>query len=64
MQDTRKRMEKKERVSKKFLLSLLEPYLPTLKTNQKIIDLSIRTFLDDYEFTYVIIEERGGVNNS
>jgi len=52
----------KEKISKKFLLSLLEPYQPTLMSGEKIVDLSILTLGDSFHFTYTI--EKGGVKNS
>jgi hypothetical protein len=58
----RKRREYKEKVSKKFLMSLLEPYYPTLKPGEEITDLSITTHLEEYVFNYIIMG--GGVKDS
>ena len=57
-----RRRELKERVSKTFLLSLLEPFLPILKEGEKITDLAIKSNLDTFDFTYIIMG--GGANNN
>ena len=59
----KKRREIKEKVTKEFLINLLAPFHPTLKTGEKIANLSIKTYMNDFDFVYVIIEE-GGVENS
>jgi hypothetical protein len=57
------KLKRKEKVSKAFLIGLLEPFHPTLKTGEKIVDLFIRTNQDNtFEFTYVIMG--GGVKDS
>jgi hypothetical protein len=58
----RKRRVTKDKVAKKFLLSLLEPYQPILMPGEKITDLSILTDVDHFEFKYTIM--KGGVENS
>lgn len=54
----------KEKVSKEFLLSLLEPFHPTLKKGEKIVDLTITEdlFKDEFYINYIIKE--GGVQDS
>lgn len=52
----------KETVSKGFLLSLLEPFHPTLKPNEKIVNLNFKNEFNTIEITYTIAE--GGVKDS
>lgn len=51
----------KEEVSKRFLLDLLEPYSPTLKPGEKIVDVSIKEFTNSFSLMYTV-QEGGGKN--
>jgi hypothetical protein len=60
-----KRKEIKEKVSKTFLLSLLEPYHPTLMPGEKIIDVDFTYFLPDKDHVNIIYTiSKGGVKHS
>lgn len=52
----------KDTVTKAFLLDLLEPFHPTLKKNEQIVNLNIKNEFNTLEITYTIAE--GGVNNN
>jgi hypothetical protein len=41
----------------------MKPFMPSLKANEKVIDISVDTSPDAFTFTYIILKE-GGVNNS
>jgi hypothetical protein len=53
-----------ERVSKEFLIGLLSPFHPTLKTNEQIVGLNIKQADNAFDFKYEVNAEEGGVKNS
>lgn len=58
----------KEEVSKRFFLDLLEPYSPTLKSGEKIVDVSIKEIFDregkdSFSLMYTV-QEGGGKNST
>lgn len=61
-----KRRKVKEVISKAFMLSLLAPYHPTLKPEEKITDIWFeadpKNSLETFEIGYLIV--KGGVNDS
>lgn len=52
----------KEEVSKDFLLTLLEPFHPTLKPRERITDINFENNLETIIIKYHVVE--GGVKNS
>lgn len=52
-----KTREVNETLKKEFLLDLLEPFHPTLKANERIVNLFIETKMGGFKLKYTIVKE-------